>query len=88
MAKNKLGAALGLVLLLLLVGCASPYQRYLIERHMESVDFTISAARENQCYTSEGNKAVVASKQAVAFGGTPKDYADPKHLSRCEHLGR
>ena len=83
-----LGAALGLVLFLLLGGCASPYQQYLIGRHMESVDFAISAARENQCYTSEGNKAVVASKQAVAFGGMPKDYANPKHLSGCEYLGR
>lgn len=80
----------GLFILVLLggQGCASPYQQYLIERHMESVDFTIGAARENHCLTREGNKAVVASKQAVAFGGTPKDYANPSHLSRCEYLGR
>lgn len=80
----------GLFILVLLggQGCASPYQAHLMRRHVEAVDFALDAARENQCYTSEGNKAVVASKQAVAFGGTPKDYANPSHLSECEYLGR
>lgn len=86
--KKLLGGVLFLALFVVPVGCASPYQQHLMRRHVEATDFALDAARENQCLSREGNKAVVASSQAVAFGGTPKDYANPKHLSGCEYLGR
>lgn len=80
----------GLFILVLLggQGCVSPYQAHLMRRHVEAVDFALDAARENQCLSREGNKAIVASKQATAFGGEPVKYANPNHLSECEYLGR
>lgn len=87
MMKKFLGAALCLALLSLL-GCISPYQHHLMRKHAEAVDFALDAAREDHCLNFEANKAVTASKQAVAFGETPKTYATPKHLSMCERVGR
>lgn len=82
-----LGAALCLALFFL-VGCASPYQRHLMIKHAEAVDFALDAAKENHCVNFERNKAITASADAVAYGEKPSNYAKPKHLSECEYVGK
>jgi Tfp pilus assembly protein PilP len=89
MAKNQTGAALGLVLLLILMtltGCMSPQAKRLEDVHLWNAETAAEHNARMRCLEQAKAKAYTAYDESQAYGGKARDYATPSQLDPCTNI--